>query len=96
MDAKKLCAAFAVFALSSSVCLAAGHSGKIRFIGQVVEGGCWNVTGTHNVTCQHNNATTHYQLTSNSQSTLDASNATVITRAVARDASLELMQITYH
>lgn len=96
MDAKKIFAALAVLALSTSLCQAAGHSGKVRFVGQVVEAGCWNVAGTYSVTCQHNNATAHYQLASASRAALPVSNANVVTRWLNGDKSLELMQITYN
>ena len=94
MDAKKIAFALAGLALSTSLCFA-GHTGKIRFIGQVVEAGCWNVTGTHDVTCQHNNATSHYRLVSGEYASLPASNASAVTRRVDNNSQLALMQITY-
>lgn len=94
MDAKKTCAALALFAVSASFCHA-GHTGKIRFIGAVVEAGCWNRTGTQEITCERNHTTTHYQTASARTLSLTANNATVTTRYLDSDSLLEQIQIDY-
>ncbi len=95
MDLKKLSAVLTVLALSSSLCYA-GHSGKIRFIGQVVDGGCWNVTGTHDITCQRNNATTHYQISDVNGTPLLADNAIITTRYLDNAHQLEQVEIVFN
>ncbi|EJF1949844.1 hypothetical protein M8A54_004237 [Salmonella enterica] len=94
MDAKKICTTLVVLTLSSPLCFA-GHSGKIRFIGAVVEAGCWNIVGSQNITCQRNHVTTHYSLKDSNNMVLQENNATVSTSWVNENKHLVQLNIRY-
>lgn len=88
MDARKYTAAAALLlACASSFCYA-GHTGKVRFIGSVVESGCWNKPGQNELFCYRDKTISHYSAAHVSSVSLDASNAVVQKHFLINKSSL--------
>ncbi len=88
MDARQ-CTAAAVLLLActSSFCYA-GHTGKVRFIGTVVESGCWNTPGQNELFCYRDKTISHYSAAHVSSVSLDVSNAVVQKHFLINKSSL--------
>lgn len=95
MDVRKIITVAALLISSSSFCYA-GHTGKIRFIGTVVESGCWNAPGKNDMFCYRDRAITHYDISQASKTSLDVSNAVVEKTFLDKEKKLELLRVEYY
>lgn len=95
MDICKIVSAATLLIISSTSCYA-GHTGKIRFIGIVVESGCWNVLAKNDMYCFRNNTVTHYSIATEDITPLDVSNAIVKKTFLDNDKKLELLRVDYN
>lgn len=96
MDACKCTAAAALLlACTSSFCYA-GHTGKVRFIGTVVESGCWNKPGQNELFCYRDKTVSHYSAAHVSSVSLDVSNAVVQKTFLDKQKQLEQLTINYY
>lgn len=96
MDASKYTAAVTFILVCTSSFCYAGHSGKVHFIGSVVESGCWNKPDKNELFCYRDKTISQYSAAHVSSVSLDASNAVVQKTFLDKQKQLELLTINYY